>query len=78
MAEPELDASVTTKNRVEKAREFYDFATLPPIDTIRRADRQSAWTQLWLIKQQAKYGWDRLGFDSREAARIKLNKPNWV
>ena len=76
--EPELDASVTTANRVEKAREFYNFATQPPADNITRADRQSAWGQLWLIKKRAKYSWENLGFNSREAERIKLNKPDWV
>lgn len=76
--EPELDASVTPKNRVEKAREYFDLATQPPADNILKSDRVSWWGQLWLIKKRAKYGWDRLGFTAREIERIKLNKPDWV
>lgn len=75
---PEQDPSVTSLNRVEKAREFYDFATQPLADHITRADRQSAWGQLWLIKQKAKYSWQNLGFTNKEAERIKTNKPDWV
>ncbi len=76
--EPEQDASVTTLNRVEKAREFYDFATQPAADNVTRADRGSAWSQLWIIKRKAKYSWENLGFNARETERIKLNKPDWV
>lgn len=76
--QPELDKSVTTLNRVEKAREFYDFATQPQADNVTRADRGSAWGQLWLIKKRAKYSWKNLGFTPREEERIKLNKPDWV
>lgn len=75
---PEQDESVTALNRVEKAREFFEFATQPPNDTVLRRDRTQAWGQLWLIKQKAKYGWDKLGFTDAEARRIKLNKPDWV
>jgi hypothetical protein len=78
MAKPELDPTVTKANRVERAREFYDFATQPLDAPITRADRQQAWGQLWLIKKQAKYGWDRLGFNPQETDRIKTNKPDWV
>lgn len=76
--EPELDESVTPANRVEKAREYYELATQPPADNIKRSDRSSWWGQLWLIKQKAKYSWANLGFTDKEAARIKLNKPDWV
>lgn len=76
--EPEQDPTVTALNRVEKAREFFDFATQPPADHILKSDRASAWGQLWLIKKRAKYSWANLGFSGREEERIKLNKPDWV
>lgn len=75
--EPDQDPTVTPLNRVVKAREFYNLATQPS-DVMTRADRQSAWGQLWLIKKRAKYSWANLGFSDREAERIKLNKPDWV
>lgn len=75
MGKPTLDPTVTPANRVEKARQFFDEAT----DINRaKADRNSSWGQLWLLKQKAKYGWDKLGFNNKEAERIKLNKPDWV
>lgn len=73
--EPELDPTVTADNRVEKAREFYGQATNYDLEP---RDRKSAWGQLWLLKKRAKYGWERLGFTSKEEERIKLNKPDWV
>lgn len=74
---PEQDASVTTANRVEKARQFYNEATAEA-GARTKADRASSWGQLWLIKKRAKYGWDRLGFTPREVERIRINKPDWV
>lgn len=73
---PEADPSVNATNRVEKARQFYTEAT--DTENRSRADRDSSWGQLWLLKQKAKYGWDKLGFTDREAQRIKTNKPDWV
>jgi hypothetical protein len=75
MQKPDPDLSVTPANRVEKARQFYTEATDPDRE---KTSRQSSWGQLWILKQKAKYGWDKLGFDSREIERIKLNKPDWV
>lgn len=49
--------------RLTNARKYYD---------------ERRWRELWQLKQQAKYGWDKLGFDKKEAERIKLNKPDWL
>jgi hypothetical protein len=75
MGKPVADPTVTADNRVEKSRQFYNEAT--DINRPSR-ERQSSWGQLWLLKQKAKYGWDKLGFTDKEAARIKTNKPDWV
>lgn len=49
--------------RLTNARKYFD-------------ERQ--WRELWQLKQQAKYGWDKLGFTDKEAERIKINKPDWL
>lgn len=72
---PTLDPTVTTANRVEKARQFFNEATDPERP---KPERNSSWGQLWLLKLKAKYGWDSLGFSAKEAERIKLNRPDWV
>jgi hypothetical protein len=72
---PELDPSVNSANRVEKARQFYDEATNSERP---KPERNSSWGQLWLLKQKAKYSWENLGFNAKEAERIKLNRPDWV
>jgi len=75
MAKPEQLEKIDDSNRVEKARQYYDEA----VDYERpKSSRESSWGQLWLLKQKAKYGWDKLGFNGRETERIKLNKPDWV
>lgn len=59
-----MDAkALADADRVTRAREFFE---------------QRRWRELWQLKQQAKYSWAKLGFTSREADRIKLNKPDWL
>lgn len=48
------------------------------IDRARKYFKARRWGDLWILKQQAKYGWDKLGFSKVEAERIRLNKPDWV
>lgn len=73
-----IDTSVTKENREERARHYFEFATQPASEGVLRKDRQDAWAQVWLIKKQAKYGFERLGFTPAEIERIKLNKPDWI
>ncbi len=49
--------------RVTNARKFFE---------------ERRWRELWQLKQQAKYSWENLGFTSKEAERIKINKPDWL
>lgn len=76
MAKPEMLEKIDDTNRVEKARQYYEEAI--DYDNRGKTLRTSSWGQLWLLKQKAKYGWDKLGFSPREIERIKTNKPDWV
>lgn len=55
--------SMNDQTRVDRARYFFE---------------NRRWGDLWQLKQHAKYGWDKLGFTSKEADRIKINKPDWI
>lgn len=57
------DTAEQLATRITDARKFFD---------------ERRWRELWQLKMKAKYGWDKLGFTSKEAERIKINKPDWL
>lgn len=49
--------------RVTNARTYFD---------------ERRWRELWQLKQQAKYSWEKLGLTKAEGERAKINKPDWI